>query len=197
LNEIMPKEEKKLKQKKLVTKQSGKTPRKKTVRKVAAKTERKEETLKVAAESVLKKTGESTEGKAMVTVPKYFEAVGRRKTSIARARLFTRGEKGFFVNGKSLEVYFPTAELCQIADAALNRMHCEDKFRVELRVKGGGIHSQAEAVRHAISRGLVLFNPDFRKRLKRAGFLTRDSRMRERKKFGLKRARRAPQWQKR
>jgi len=66
-----------------------------------------------------------------------------------------------------------------------------------VKVKGGGFHAQAEAVRHGIARALVIFNPDFRKRLKRAGFLTRDPRMRERKKFGLKRARRAPQWAKR
>jgi small subunit ribosomal protein S9 len=76
-------------------------------------------------------------------------------------------------------------------------MNCLDKFRVMVKVKGGGFHAQAEAVRHGVSRALTLFNPDFRKKMKKAGFLTRDSRMRERKKFGLKRARRAPQWQKR
>ena len=72
-----------------------------------------------------------------------------------------------------------------------------DKFKVTVRVKGGGIHSQAEAVRHGIARALVGINPDFRKRLRRVGYLTRDSRMRERKKFGLRRARRGPQWSKR
>lgn len=76
-------------------------------------------------------------------------------------------------------------------------MKCLDKFRVETLVKGGGLSSQAEAIRHGTARALTLFNLDFKKRLRRAGFLTRDSRMRERKKFGLKRARRAPQWQKR
>ena len=116
---------------------------------------------------------------------------------MARVRLFTRGEKTILVNNKPYNVYFPTIELQQIAQAALEKMKCLDKFRVSAIVKGGGLSAQAEAIRHGISRALTLFNPDFKKRLKKAGFLTRDSRMRERKKFGLKRARRAPQWQKR
>ena len=128
---------------------------------------------------------------------KYYEAVGRRKTSIARVRLFSKGEKLFLVNAKPIEKYFPTFELQEIAKAPLEKMKCLDKFRISARIKGGGLVSQAEAIRHAISRALVLFNPDFRKRLKKAGFLKRDPRMKERKKFGLKRARKAPQWQKR
>ena len=131
------------------------------------------------------------------TKDKYFEAVGRRKTSIARVRLFTQGEKEFLVNDKPYQDYFSTLELQQIAGSPLEKMKAFDKFNVSAKVKGGGVHSQAEAVRHGISRALVKFNLDFKKRLRRAGFLTRDSRMRERKKFGLKRARRAPQWQKR
>ena len=128
---------------------------------------------------------------------KYYEGVGRRKTSVARVRLFTRGDKVFLVNEKPYNIYFPTFELQEIIRAALEKMKCFDKFRILVKVMGGGINSQAEAVRHGISRALVKFNPDFKKRLKRAGYLTRDARMRERKKFGLKRARRAPQWQKR
>lgn len=128
---------------------------------------------------------------------KYYEAEGKRKTAYARIRLFAHGGKEFLVNNKPLQQYFPTFELQQIAQASLEKMKCLDKFRVSAKVKGGGHHAQAEAVRHGIARALVLFNPDFRKRLKVAGFLTRDPRMRERKKFGLKRARRAPQWQKR
>lgn len=128
---------------------------------------------------------------------RYFEAVGRRKTSVARVRLFTRGEKVFLVNGKPYEAYFPTFELQQAANGALRKMKCLDRFRIAVNVRGGGIHSQAEAVRHGTTKALVKFNADFRKRLRRVGYLTRDSRMRERKKFGLKRARRAPQWQKR
>jgi small subunit ribosomal protein S9 len=147
---------------------------------------------------ITKKRVKAKEPKKVAKKPeRYFEAVGRRKTSIARVRIFTKGEKVFLVNGKLLENYFPTFELREIAKAALEKMKCLDKFGVSAIVKGGGLHSQAEALRHAIARALVLFNPNFRKRLKQAGFLTRDPRMRERKKFGLKRARRAPQWQKR
>lgn len=151
------------------------------------------------------------EKKPEIKPERYFEAVGRRKTSIARVRLFTRrgarvlsvaetpdlGEKDFLVNEKLLNLYFPTSELQQIAKSALEKMNCLDKFRIQVLVKGGGLHSQAEAVRHGTARALVLFNLEFRKRLKKAGFLTRDPRMRERKKFGLKRARKAPQWAKR
>ncbi len=128
---------------------------------------------------------------------RYLEAIGRRKTSIARLRLFTKGEKDFIINKKPFNVYFPILELQQIVQSPLEKMKCQDKFFIEVRVKGGGFHSQAEAVRHALSRALVMFNTDFKKRLKKSGYLTRDSRMRERKKFGLKRARRAPQWAKR
>jgi len=128
---------------------------------------------------------------------KYFEAVGKRKTAVARVRLFTRGEKVFLVNEKPFTVYFPTLELQQIAAASLRKMQCLERFRVLVKVKGGGLKAQAEALRHGITRALALFNPDFKKRLRRAGYLTRDARKRERKKFGLKRARRAPQWQKR
>lgn len=127
----------------------------------------------------------------------YFEAVGRRKTSVARVKLFPSDSKEFMVNNKPLDLYFPLFELRQTAQAALKKVDVAGKFRVSVLVKGGGLHSQAEAVRHGTARALVLFNPDFRKQLKRAGFLTRDPRMRERKKFGLKRARRAPQWSKR
>ena len=128
---------------------------------------------------------------------RYFEAVGRRKTAVARVRLFTKGGKEFLVNDKPYQVYFPTLALQQAALASLEKMKCLDKFRISAKVKGGGLNAQAEAVRHGIARALVLFNPDFRKRLKKVGFLSRDPRMRERKKFGLKRARRAPQWKKR
>lgn len=137
------------------------------------------------------------EKKAALKKEKYFEAVGRRKTARARVRLFTRGEKIFLINEKPHNVYFPNLEFQQIVQAALEKMNCLGRFRISAIVKGGGYHAQAEAIRHGIARALVLFNPDFKKRLKKAGFLTRDPRMRERKKFGLKRARRAPQWQKR
>lgn len=127
---------------------------------------------------------------------RYFEAVGRRKTSIARVRLFTKAGD-FSVNGKPHNIYFPTVELQKIVEDSLQKMKLFGRFRVSVKVAGGGIHSQAEALRHGLARCLTKFNPDFRKRLKRAGFLRRDPRMKERKKFGLKKARRAPQWKKR
>jgi small subunit ribosomal protein S9 len=128
---------------------------------------------------------------------KYFQAVGRRKTAVARVRLFDKGDKSITVNEKDYKKYFPTIDLQQIIESPLSKMKIEEKFKVQAKVQGGGMHAQAEALRHGISRTLVKFNEDFKKRLRKAGFLTRDSRMRERKKFGLKRARRAPQWSKR
>lgn len=134
---------------------------------------------------------------AVIKPSRYFEAVGRRKTAVARVRLWTRGEKEFLVNEKPYQNYFPILELQQIATDSLRKMKCLDRFRILAKVKGSGLHSQAEAIRHGTARALVLFNSDFKKRLRKVGYLTRDARMRERKKFGLKRARRAPQWQKR
>ena len=128
---------------------------------------------------------------------RYYEATGKRKTAIARVRLSTEGEKTIVVNGKPFEKYFSTKEMQDIAFSPLEKMKAAGHFRVTVVACGGGIHAQAEAVRHGISRTLVKYNADFRKRLRRAGFLTRDPRARERKKFGLKRARRGPQWSKR
>lgn len=128
---------------------------------------------------------------------KFFEAVGRRKTAAARVRLFSTGDKTILVNEKPLEEYFPTKELQHIVKSALEITDVLDKFRITVRVKGGGYHAQAEAVRHGITKALINIDAELRKVLKQAGFVTRDPRMRERKKFGLKRARRAPQWSKR
>ena len=127
---------------------------------------------------------------------RYFEAVGRRKTAVARVRLFTR-PGDFIVNGKLYGAYFPTLELQQIVEDSLKKMKLFGRFKVSIKVSGGGTHAQAEAVRHGLARCLVKFNPDFRKRLRRAGYITRDPRAKERKKFGLKKARKAPQWAKR
>ena len=157
-------------------------------------TTKKIKTVKKTVKKAAKKTVKKVEKK---TVVKYYQAIGRRKTSVARIRLFTQGDKRITINGKPYKEYFPDLNLQQIVSIALDRMKASDKFMVSVIVKGGGIHSQSEAVRHGISRALVKFNPDFHKRLRRAGYLTRDPRMRERKKFGLKRARRAPQWSKR
>ncbi len=161
----------------------------------------KTKTKKNTKGKVIKKVKkEISKPKEIKEITRYFEGLGRRKTSTARVRLFLQREeegKIFLVNQKTLEQYFPTFELQETVLSPLKKMNCFAQFRVSVKVKGGGLNSQTEAIRHGIAKALIIFNPDFRKRLKKAGFLTRDPRMRERKKFGLKRARRAPQWQKR
>ena len=162
------------------------------------KQEKRKKVKKIKRKKAVKKVKKKVAKPIPLIKPeKYYQAVGRRKTAVARIRLLTRGEKIFLVNQKPFEQYFPTLELQKMAKASLEKMKCLDKFRILAIVKGGGSFAQAEAIRHGLARALVLFNPNFRKRLKKSGFLTRDSRMKERKKFGLKRARRAPQWQKR
>jgi len=126
----------------------------------------------------------------------YVEAVGRRKTSVARVRV-EDGGKTFTVNEKKHVDYFPTAEMQQIVEGAFKTVDLFGKFGVTVNVSGGGIHSQAEAVRHGLARALEKVDPEHRKALKEAGFLKRDPRAKERRKFGLKKARKAPQWSKR
>jgi small subunit ribosomal protein S9 len=127
----------------------------------------------------------------------YHEAVGRRKTSVARVRIFSKSEPAIIVNGKIFNVYFPTRELQSIVEGPFKKMKLAGKFRVLAKIAGGGIHSQAEALRHGIGRALVKFDIELRKGLKKEEFLKRDPRMKERRKFGLKKARKAPQWSKR
>ncbi len=127
---------------------------------------------------------------------KYVERIGRRKTAIARVRIVL-GEKKVTVNGKKLEEYFPIKRLSLSAIAPLTVLHLMDAFGMSAKVIGGGIKAQAEAVRLGLSRALVSVDPELKKRLKKLGFMTRDSRAVERKKYGLKKARRAPQWSKR
>ncbi len=169
--------------------ETAKKPAKKIVKKVSAV-----KPVKKTVKAVKIEKPEIIEGKM---AGEYLEAVGRRKTSIARVRIYAKGEKKVMVNGKTLAQYFPASMMQKKIMDPLEKMNVLDKFGITILVKGGGLNSQSEAIRHGISRTLVKFNADFRKRLKRAGFLTRDSRERERKKFGLKRARRAPQWSKR
>ena len=128
---------------------------------------------------------------------KYLEAVGRRKTSMARVRITAGEAQSYLVNGRDIATYFPTPELQRIIMDPLTKSKINAKFSVTVQAKGGGIHSQAEAVRHGISRALLLYDIELRKKLKKAGFLKRDPRMKERRKFGLKKARKAPQWSKR
>lgn len=127
---------------------------------------------------------------------KFISALGRRKTAIARVRVWASGEGKIEVNGKPVDEYFHTYEERLIVRSAL-KMTGNETMNVQVMANGGGAHSQAEAVRLGISRALITLNPTYRKTLKKLGYLTRDPRAKERKKFGLKRARRAPQWSKR
>lgn len=128
---------------------------------------------------------------------RYTEATGRRKTSTARVRITPADKQEVLVNGKSLDAYFPTPTMRMIALSPFVVEELSEKFTISVKVQGGGIASQSEAVRHGIARALTKYNTTWRKAQKLAGYLTRDPRMKERRKFGLKKARRAPQWSKR
>jgi small subunit ribosomal protein S9 len=127
----------------------------------------------------------------------YFRAIGRRKTATAVVKLTKASKTSYTINGKDLTVYFPTPELKKIVTGAFDTATPVEKFEVVVTTKGGGSHAQAEAVRHGISRALVLFDGELRHTLKKAKMLKRDPRQVERKKFGMKKARKAPQWSKR
>jgi small subunit ribosomal protein S9 len=128
---------------------------------------------------------------------KYTEGVGRRKTAVARARLTPATSNSITVNGKALNEYFKVLDLQNTAMSSLTEAKEAGKFKVSVKTNGGGVASQAEAIRHAIARALIKDDVNLRKDLKKAGFLKRDSRAKERRKFGLKKARKAPQWSKR
>ena len=125
-----------------------------------------------------------------------FLGTGRRKKSIARVRL-TEGKGNIVVNGKALDEYFGTEILKVIVKQPFAVTNTEGKYDVICKVTGGGFTGQAGAIRHGIARALNEANEDYRPALKANGFLTRDSRMKERKKYGLKKARKAPQFSKR
>jgi small subunit ribosomal protein S9 len=127
---------------------------------------------------------------------RYVEGVGRRKTSVARVRIVP-GAGEFRINEKEANIYFPLSRLTAIISAPFEKLKLAEKFNVSAHVSGGGINAQAEAVRLGLARALATKIPDTQLRLHKLGFLTRDPRMVERKKYGLKKARRAPQWAKR
>ncbi len=127
---------------------------------------------------------------------RYFFAIGKRKTSIAHVRLYDLGKGVMTINGKPFDDYF-FGEMIGSVKSALKLVDLAKRFDVEAEAVGGGISSQADAVRSGIAKALVAFDPSLRLVLKRGGFMTRDSRIKERKKPGLLRARRAPQWSKR
>lgn len=127
---------------------------------------------------------------------KYIEAVGRRKTATARVRITPAAKgAGYVVNGRPLAEHFQLESLQQIATAPFVDM--EQAFEVSAKVQGGGINAQAEAVRHGVARALTEWDKELRGSLKKKGFLKRDPRAKERRKFGLKKARKRGQWSKR
>lgn len=184
------------KEKKIIEK-IDKTPLKAVKKIIKAKVAVKKAVKKPVKVAKKKVVIEKTVKQDKVIKGEYFEAVGRRKTAVARVRLYIKGDKEIIVNNKIFKEYFPTFELQEIVKSPLITMEFEDKFRITVILKGGGVSSQAEALRHGITRAIEIYDPESRQKLKQAGFLTRDSRMRERKKPGLKRARKAPQWSKR
>ena len=136
---------------------------------------------------------------------KYFQSIGRRKESIAIVRLFTKKSTDSIeedralitVNNKDYSQYFTDKNLQLVVESALRKLKSLNRFKATIMTHGGGLAGQADAIKHGLSRALVLFDINFRKKLKKSGFLTRDSRTKERRKYGLKKARKAPQWQKR
>ncbi len=127
----------------------------------------------------------------------YTEGIGRRKTSTARVRLTVASRDSIAVNDKDWKEFFPTLELQKTISRVKEISGTTDKYLITVRVNGGGVHSQAEAVALGLSRALVKVVAETKAPLKKAGLLTRDAREKERRKFGLKKARKAPQWSKR
>ncbi len=127
----------------------------------------------------------------------YFYGTGKRKTAIARVRLYADNGGPIIINGKPMDEYFGWSTWQQIVNDAFQVTQTQGRFRVVAKVIGGGVNAQAEAVRHGITRALIVFDPNMKPALRRAGYVTRDARIKESKKYGLKRARRAPQYTKR
>ncbi|MEK7613910.1 MAG: 30S ribosomal protein S9 [Patescibacteria group bacterium] len=131
----------------------------------------------------------------MATKTTYTEGIGRRKTAAARVRITPASKRSVTINELPFETYFPTKELQATVLAPMNAM--DESYVVTAVVRGGGVVAQADAVRHGIARAMTKFQPDMRTTLKKKGYLKRDPRKKERKKPGLKKARKAPQWSKR
>ena len=177
------------------------TDKKPALAKRSTKTVKPKKTIEVVAEKKLIIEPIKTETPVKMTTPviegKYIAALGRRKEATARVRLIPNGSGIITINAKKLTEYFP-AEWQQLnIKAPLAAVGALETYDISVKVEGGGFMGQAESVRHGIARALLIIDENYRKTLRRAGFLTRDPRAKERKKPGLKRARRAPQWKKR
>lgn len=150
-------------------------------------------------------TGEDDVVKSEKKNERYFETVGRRKESVARVHLYTRKstdptpeDKAIIqVNDKDYTDYFTDKNLHLIVESPLRKLKSLSRFKATVKVRGGGIVGQAGAIRQGLAQALVQFDANFRKKLRKAGFLTRDPRAKERRKYGLKKARKAPRWSKR
>ena len=163
----------------------------------APKAEKKVPVAKKAAPKAVEMSVDEAPKMAEMKKGSYLMAVGRRKEAIARVRIIKNGKGAMTVNGRAVNHYFTTYELREIVQSPLKAVGQDDAVDVSAKVEGGGLRGQAEAVRLGISRALIQLNPTFRKALKKLGFLSRDARVKERKKFGLRGARRAKQWSKR
>lgn len=135
----------------------------------------------------------------MTATPKttYTGAIGRRKTSTARVRITESAKTSIVVNDKPVDQYFATKELVRVASESLQKPKDAKEYTITVVVKGGGTHSQAEAIRHGIARALVVADEAMKPEVKKLGFLKRDPRSKERRKFGHKKARKSSQWSKR
>ncbi len=140
---------------------------------------------------------QTKEDKKTTSTKKYIYAVGRRKNAVARVKIFPKGHGKITVNERDYKEYFPNFVWSENLELPFEVVGQKDNYDVEIKVQGGGIKGQSEACRLGIARCLVKENEEFKKPLRAAGYLTRDPRAKERKKYGLKRARRAPQWSKR
>lgn len=179
---------------------------KKRTRKTAVKSEtaeetkptrrKKQEVAESAVEETIKPAKKTTKKAVKAGKAQEFLGTGKRKSSVARVRL-TVGTGEFKVNGKELKEYFNLDTLIYIAKQPLTLTELENNVDVRVNVYGGGIAGQAGAIRHGVTKALLEFRPELRLTLKKAGFITRDARIKERKKYGLKKARKAPQFSKR
>jgi small subunit ribosomal protein S9 len=174
---------------------AAKAPAHKPAHKVE-KAEKTEKAEKRTDEAVIETEADAKPVVAKIPHGKSFYSVGRRKTAVSQA-LLTAGNGTYTINKIGFEAYFQTEDLQQIVTQPFRALGLEKQMNIKAKVHGGGIHAQAESLRHAIARGLIQHNPESRRTLKKLGFLKRDPRVKERKKPGLKRARRAPQFSKR
>jgi len=197
------KEEKKKKTDKVTKKK--KEEKRKIVKKKKKEKDKKETKKTEKQELKGEELIEKTDGKEDSQKEKYFEAVGRRKESVARVRLYTKKSTDVFpenkglilVNQKPYYEYFKDEYFQYLIELPLRKLKSLTRFKSTILVRGGGLTGQADAIKHGLTKALVLFDKNYRKKLRKAGLLTQDSRIKERRKYGLKKARRAPQWSKR